>query len=205
MRSYHVITPFSRFSNLTRMIRMLEPMGVVWHPILDEGLPFDIKFPQPWILKGYCPPKEPFWQFWSDCLNRFVAAGDLNPDARYCLLNDDDFYEPDFFEKIDKHDGEVVICSMKRGDHTPAAPGTDHAHGTNTLEAKPESMNVGYVGAEQMIVSGRVFATCHWVEHMAADGINICEVIARNTVDWAPEAFVWFNYLESGRYDSLPI
>lgn len=204
MRNYHALTPFSRFQNLEKLIRLLEKMPVTWHVIFDEGLPFDIHFNQSWIQKSYCPRSEPFWSMWADALNRFISAGRIDPNGFYCILNDDDLYEPDFFHKIEQHTGEVIICSMKRGDHTPPGTLPERAHGTDTLEAKPENMVPGRVGAEQMIVSGRVFQTCGFSNSVCADGECIAKVCSQNGVDYAPEAFVWFNALEPGRWDSLP-
>ena len=198
---YHVLTPLRRLENLESLIRMMRPTPVIWHPIFDEGLPFDVTFPENWICKGYCPRSAPFWSMWADSLNRFIHAGRLEPDHRYLILNDDDFYEPDFFAKIDKVDGDVLICSMKRGQHIPPGVSPERAHGTDTLEAKAESMVVGRVGAEQMIASGRVFERYGFNNSIAADGERIVRIIAENPVQYVPDAFVWFNYLEPGRWD----
>jgi hypothetical protein len=200
MRTYHVVTPFSRFENLERIVRMLEGRPVMWHPIFDEGLAFDVEFKQDWIKKSYSPKSVPFWLMWADSMNRFITAGGLVQDDRYCILNDDDFYEPDFFDKVDKHDGELVICSMKRGHHTPAGVAAERAHGTDTLTGRPEEMCVGRVGAEQIIVSGRIFATMGFTGGVAADGECIVQTAAKHPVDYCPEAFVWFNFLEPGRW-----
>lgn len=202
---YHVITPLGRLQNLERLIRMLEPMQQVrWHVIFDEGLPFDVSFSghtQRWITKGYCPRSSPFWSFWADAQNRFISAGPLVDDDRYCILNDDDAYEPGFFDKLDRHTGEVIVCSMKRGQHIPAGVAADRAHGTDTLEAKPESMGVGRVGAEQMITSGRVWAKYGFTNTITADGERIVKVVAENEVNYVPDAYVLFNRFENGRWD----
>ena len=200
--TYHVLTPLKRLENLERLIDMLQDKPVFWHPIFDEGLPFDVHFPHHWIQKGFCPRSAPFWSMWADSLNRFIHAGRLDADSRYLILNDDDFYEPDFFSKIDIVDGEVLICSMKRGQRIPPGVTPERAHGTDTLEAKPESMVVGRVGAEQMVAAGRVFERYGFNNSIAADGERIVRIIAENRVQYVPEAFVWFNYLEPGRWDT---
>lgn len=207
IRTYHVLSPFNRFENLRSLIDMLAGQRsprfeLRWHPIFDEDLPFAIHFPQSWITPGYCPPSRPFWSMWADALNRYISSGPLHPEHRYCILNDDDAYEPEFFEKVDKVPGDILIVGMKRGHHIPAGVIPERAHGTETLEARPEAMAVGHVGAEQMICSGRVFERYGFNNSIAADGERIVKIITEEKiVSYVPEASVWFNYYEPGRWD----
>ena len=200
--NYHVVTPFRRFQNLEALLNMLTPMPVLWHLLLDEGLPFSLRLPA-WCTVYSCPKSEPFWSYWADSLNRFISRGfvDQNPKSRYLILNDDDFYEPDFFDKIDKRDGEVIICSMIRGHNIPAGVIPERAHPTHTLTAAPESVQVGHIGAEQMVCSGRIFSAYGFNNTIAADGERICKIASENPPEFAPEANVWFNYLEPGRWN----
>lgn len=209
MNRYHIVTPLARLQNLELLIENIKSQRrpqfeIVWHPILDEGLPFDISFSQHWVQKGYCPRAQPFWSFWAYAMNRFIDALKdtwLLKD-RFCVLNDDDAYEPGFFEHIDKVEpGDLMIVSMKRGHHTPTGVTPDRAHGTNTLEAKPESMQVGHVGAEQIIASGGIWMDYAFNNTIAADGERICEILKTHTPVYVPDAFVWFNYFEPGRWD----
>lgn len=199
--SYHVVTPFRRFENLEPLVNMLRGTPVTWHPIFDEGLPFDIHFPYPWIEKGYVPRSQPFWSLWADSLNRFIAAGRLNPRDRYMILNDDDGFEPEFFKKLDTHDGDILVVSMKRGHHTPAGVAPERAHGTETLIAAPENMQVGGVGAEQMICTGEIFERYIFNNSISADGERIIKVVTENPTVYVPDVFVHFNFLEPGRWD----
>lgn len=205
IRTYHVLTPFNRFENLNRILGMLagqrkSTFEIIWHPIFNDDLRFGFHFPQRWVVPGYVPPSLPFWSCWADAMNRYISAGPLDPEARYCILNDDDYYEPDFFAKIDGHQGEVIVCGMKRGDQIPPGVIAERAHGTNTLEARPEFVAVGSIGAEQMITSGRIWGAYGFNNTIAADGERIVKVCAENPVEFAPEAYVWFNYLEPGRW-----
>lgn len=212
MNHYHVITPLGRLTNTAALIRNLESQrrpqfDLTWHPIFDEGLPFDLAFPQHWITKGYCPPCKPFWQFWAHAMNRFLRY--VEPNDFYCVLNDDDLYEPAFFEHLDLvRPNEVMIVSMKRGHHIPAGVEPERAHGTNTLEAKPESVQVGHIGAEQLICRGHIWGCYEFNDTIAADGERICEIVGTrpdcSPVTYVPDAFVWFNRLEPGRYDHDP-
>ena len=203
-RTYHVITPFRRFENLEAQYRMLQDMPVRWHLILDSGLPWEPVFGLhggSWIQKGFCPRSAPFWSFWADALNRFISSGPLEPEDYYGILNDDDAYEPDFFHKLDRHTGDVIVASMKRGHQIPPGVIPERAHGTDTLEAKPENMQVGRVGAEQLFCKGKIFEKYGFNNTITADGERICAIVKDHPVDYAPEAFVWFNYLEFGRWN----
>ncbi len=201
---YHIITPFARFENLRKIIDMLAPKDVSWHPIMDEDLPFRFRFDQFWIVPSYCPVIQgPFWSKWRHAINWFLDTSIVYPTDRWCILNDDDFYEPDFFEKITTHKADVVIASMKRGHHIPPVTDPVRAHPTSTLIAAPENMVPCGVGIEQMIVSGRILSGVRLEDNAYADGMLISSVVKNNEVDYAPEAFVWFNYLEPGRWDHL--
>jgi len=197
---YHIISPLARFQNLPKLIEMLSVTPAIWHPIMDEGLPFTIQFHHPWIKPSFCSPASPFWKFFAKALNRFVDAGRIFDDHRYMILNDDDGLEPDFFKKLDEHDGELLIVGMKRGDKIPAGLPAERAHGTSTLEAKPENLEIGKVGAEQMISSGRILRTCHWEDNISADGMNIIETCKRHKPAFVPDCYVKFNFLEEGRW-----
>jgi hypothetical protein len=211
MNHYHVITPLARLQNLEAVIENLRAQrrpqfDLTWHPIFDEGLPFDIHLPQPWIQRGYCPRVKPFWLFWAHAMNRFMNSGDIDFTHHYCILNDDDLYEDGFFEHIDKVvPNDAMIVSMKRGHHIPPGVAPERAHGTETLEAKPEMMRVGYVGAEQLICQGRIWASYPFNLTVAADGERICQIISDlvpvNPPTYIPDAYVHFNYLEPGRWD----
>lgn len=208
IRTYHILTPFSRFENLRSVIDMLAAQRspkfeIQWHPIFDENLPFAVHFPQRWITPGYCPPSKPFWSCWADALNRFISAGPLEPESRYCILNDDDAYEPGFFDKVDQAVGECVAVSMKRGHRTPAGVAPERAHGTGTLEAKPDRMIPGQVGAEQLICTGRIFEKHGFQNRIDADGYRTMDIVNEDPprVVYLADAFVLFNYFEPGRWD----
>ena len=203
--TYNVITPVTRFENLTKLINLLEPMKVNWHVITDTSLGWRPAFPnQRWINQWTCPNTEV--EFWKRCnfsinwfLNHFVHT---RPESeRWCILNDDDAYEADFFEKVDKHDGDLVICSMERGHHTPAGVDPVRAHGFTKLIAAPEYMHPGYVGVEQAIVSGTIIKGTRLPLAPAGDGEWIEWMVANHKAEYAPEANVLFNYFEPGRWD----
>lgn len=199
--NYHVVTPYARFQNLVPQIRMMEPFKVYWDLLLDDDTPFRIWVPGDWVRVFYFPPVKPFWKAWQMHLNRYITTVPIIDEDRYCVMNDDDAYEPGFFDKISKHSADIVLCSMLRGQRTPPEAEPVHAHGTETLVACPENVQVCHIGCEQMICSGRVFSTIRFAEHQNADGMAIVEACSKHRVEYAPEAFAWFNYYEPGRWN----
>lgn len=194
---YHVVTPFSRFQNMNAMGAVLQRENVHWILLVDAEIPVVVLYPKFPCQVFRFPHAEPFWRAWRNHLNAFIKLNMIEDGDRYIILNDDDFVEPGFFKKLDAVPGEFLICSMKRGQHTPS---NSHGHGTDTLMACPENVKVCHVGCEQMIVSGRLFKTIHFADDICADGMAIVELAKRHPPAFVPDAYVWFNYLEPGRW-----
>ena len=201
--TYHVVTPFSRVQNLRRQLEMMTRFGVEWDLLIDANSRMKRSLPN-WVRIFSFQPQQPFWRAWAHHLNQYISTVPIIPDDRYCILNDDDFYEPGFFSKLDQHNGDVLICSMMRGQHVPLESGPLRSHPTDTLIACAENMKVGRVGCEQMICSGKVFSTLHFVDDPCADGMAIVDASKRYPVEYVPDANVWFNYLEPGRWTQRP-
>jgi len=199
---YHVLTPLHRIENAGKMLKMLEPQKVNWHVVMDVDEPFDLRFRRQWVHHYLCNTEGV--EFWARCnfsLNFAMGLMDWRDNDRYCFLNDDDAVEPGFFDKVDTADGEVVAVSMLRGNKTPDGVAAERAHGTNELVAAPENMKVGFVGVEQLIVSGRILRQCRLPIHICGDGQMIEYITQTNPVTYLPEAKVWFNYFEPGRWE----
>lgn len=195
---YHVVTPFNRFQNFPAMDKMLAEHGVHWELLIDDHIPFSLSVPSQRHQVYRFPHAEPFWRAWRNHLNAFIKLGIIEDNDRYIILNDDDFVEPGFFKKLDAVKSEFIICSMKRGQHTPP---NSHGHGTDTLIACRQNVKVCHVGCEQMIVSGRLFKTIHFADDICADGMAIVEMAKHHVPTFVPDAYIWFNYLEPGRWD----
>lgn len=200
--NYHVITPLNRFENVGRLIELLEPQRITWHVIQDAERPYYIQFPQGWIRSSILV-NEPgtFYERCNRSINKWMDHHRWVDEDRYCILNDDDAYEPGFFDKLRAFDEEVLAVSMMRGHHIPAGVSGERAHGTDTLVADPSNMKVGRIGVEQMIVSGRILRTCRLPLTIAGDGEMLTYIGATNPVKYVPDANVWFNYLEPGRWN----
>lgn len=208
---FNVITPLSRYENIKSLIQVLEPLNVTWHVITDSDASFRIFFDQEWIKHYICPNKEvQFWERCNHAINWFLDLGIVQDDQIYCILNDDDAYEPDFFEKIKKAkeiasksnmNSDVIICSMERGHRLPSTAVHPRMHPPTKLWAYPENMAVGGVGIEQIILTGKIISKYRLPLEAAGDGMFIMEILKDHQPIYVPQANVWFNYFEPERWN----
>jgi hypothetical protein len=202
---YHIVTPLGRYENLKKLHELLKPFNefVIWHIITDEDHPFRLSSLDKWIKIHICPNSNlEFWERCNGSINWWLDTYSLNPEQYYCFLNDDDAYEPDFFQKLNlyKDKKDICIVSMERGYNTP---GTGvRAHPTYKLFAHPSNMVVGGVGIEQIILKGKILKNYRIPLEVTGDGKFIAQVCANNNelVSYLPDICVWFNYLEKGRW-----
>lgn len=201
--TYHVITPLRRYQNAARLLELLEPQGIIWHPIMDDDGKFTLSFYPAWVAEQVVklPEGGTFFERCNTSINLWMDRHDWQPEDYYCILNDDDAYEPGFFDKIRRCSDDVIVPSMMRGNQTPADVSPERAHGTDTLLADPSNMQVGRIGVEQMIVKGRILKNCRLPLTIAGDGEMLTYIGATNPVTYMPDAYVWFNYLEPGRWN----
>jgi len=188
---YHVITPFSRMENYPVLKAMLDAQRVEWHVVVDEGSA--ATFP---CLR--CPRAPELWNPGGWIFNWFIRNEEIHDGDRYSYLSDDDFYEPGFFDKIDARAGEALVVSMNRGQHQTPNPG----YPADTLVGCPENIHHGKIGMEQIIVSGKVLRQHRHGRGADGDWDFISSVVHCHPPAFVPEAFVWFNYLEPGRWDA---
>lgn len=202
MKDHHIITPLNRIQNFSKLVTLLEPQKIQWHVISDLGSTV-VETDIPWVHSYVCPNVES--TFWGRCnyaINWFLNHHALRPNGMYSILNDDDAYMPGYFDKLREQSHPVIITSMQRGNKTPKDVIPERAHGTNTLVAAPENMKVGHVGVEQISVSGQILKNCRLPIHICGDGQMIEYIIAtQSQVVYLPECYVWFNYLEPGRWE----
>ena len=199
---YHVYTPVSRPKNMPALIKMLGEEGVTWHPVFDREADVSQLW-MPWIDPMFCPPITPGWFAGHYVANWFLDHVDWRDDDRYAILNDDDFYEPGFFRKIDAVEGDVLICSMKRGDASPPKSDTP-AQPCHTLIAAKENLSCGGIGGEQIVATGAAHRNYRYGPGFSGDWDMISAMLSDHEPTFVPEAFVWFNYLEPGRWKGGP-
>ncbi len=209
---FHVITPLARFENVPKLIAILKLQNIQWHVITDDDnkklLDFD---GEPWIHHSVCPNHSvEFWARSNNSINWFLETQYIVDDDYYCVLNDDDGYEHNFFQKlqteIEKHNPtDLIITSMKRGFQIPDNLPPVKQHPINTLVAAPENMVVCGVGVEQFFIKGKLLKQHRLPLTAYGDGELIVELVKQYKTLYLPHLFVLFNYLEPGRWDDKPV
>lgn len=185
---FAVVTPFSRFGNGDILIKHLEPFGIIWHPVVRDKDLHKQGWAEEWIRPLIYVDALTFDVCYAK-LNDFIASGLIENDVYYSFLNDDDFYEPGFFDKIrERCSGQepVIVVSMKTGNNS-------------TLIADRKTMSEGFVGLEQLIIRGDILKGLRFAEDShSADGKMAAQVAGG--AKYLPDVFVLFNYLELGRW-----
>jgi hypothetical protein len=195
---YHIVTAFSRPANFEPMYRMLEPMDVTWHLLVEETARLCLQSPAPWVKLEFYPAATDGFHPAHYLGNCFLQSG-LNPVERYQWLPDDTFLPEGFHVLIDRHPGEVVICTLDRGPHHP----NECAVNPRILNACPEKIARGYIAGEQMIFSGKVGKAHRFGSSYSGDFDFIQSVTNDCAPNFAPEAKVKYNFLERGRWDKV--
>lgn len=202
-----VLTPFSRKENKDFLIKVLE--GKCNWIVLQAIGETDYNFPI-WVTVKHYPASGKGLS--NQLLNAFFKeAGD---ETQYLTLCDDDSVEDGFFDKIP--DADVVCVSMQRNDVvTPHAVWDDWKEkryhiekGIDVLVAAPENMKVARVGGEQLICKGKVLKQFSYTlddstTDVPGDFAFIRDVIEKYPPVYVPEAKVYFNYFEDGRWQSF--
>lgn len=183
---YHVYTAMWRLKNIPRLVSFLAPLGITWHLTYDKGVSYahpDL----PWIKAMTAEPPPPGWHpsSWKD--NWFLDHTQIDDLGRYCHLSDDDWYEPEFFQKLDRHDGDVLIVTMQNGP-TPEGP-------RQTLHARPECVRGGRIGAQQLIACGYIARFFRYGKAYAGDWDFISAITQVHPPEFVPEASVYWNHL----------
>lgn len=189
-----IVTPFGRVENKQILISHIWGMNVKWAVLTD----LDTDFP-PWVrvhkffsAPGHISPT---------CMMNHFIQNYLEDEEQYCFLMDDDFFEDGFFTKIPNAD--VVIVSMLRGDHEIATADPTGCHPTFPLIAMPRNMRPYRVGLEQLIVKGKILRKYKSAPRIPGDGVMIAEIVKNEDVTYVSDAYVLFNYLQDGRWDSF--
>lgn len=193
---YHILTPFTRKENLRLILANFKRPDVIFHPLIDRA----IEFPkEDWIEPFMFVPspgiKHPMYNIW----NKFIESGKLIDDEYYLFISDDDFLEPKFFEKLKNINTDVILVSMKRGDNR-----TKSGHGTNTLIPNRRRLGRSWIGTEQLVVKGKIIKNERFRDWQNADGYligGLWRKYPQNIFTFKTDAFVWFNYLEPGRWN----
>lgn len=179
-------------------------MGIFWHLIYEpQHAPEFTPVVGSWVSGCPCPPPEPGWFPGHWKFNWYLNSLKWDVEARYLLLSDDDLLASDFFTRMDAVDGDVLIASMKRGDHAPGQNGIP-AYAPTTLLASPSNLGLGGIGGQQVMMAGWAYRRYRLGPGMCGDWEMIAGVLRSYVPVFVPEAFVLFNALEPGRWDKIP-
>lgn len=156
---------------------MLEPHGVIWHPITHAF----VRFPKKeWIqpiqveIPEECA-KEPCYSK----VNQFIEAG-LVDEHYYCVLCDDDSFGTGFFDEIHKYPSDIIIPSVYEPKH-------------GLLLACAENMKPSRCSFQQLVIKGRILKNYRYNNFCQADGQLLERVFMENEVKFAPSALVLAN------------
>lgn len=197
MIKYHILTPFSREENTKLILKNFKKPNVIFHPLIDK----DIEFPkEKWIEPFRVMPdatkKHPMYDIW----NKFIGSEKLIDEDYYLFISDDDFLEPKFFDKLKGINTDIILVSMKRGDN-----GTKSGS-ANTLIPNPRRLRRSWIATEQLIIKGKIIKNERFLDWHNADGYLIGSLWRKYPHDiftFKTDVFVWFNYLEPGRWNSF--
>ena len=203
----HILTPFTRFENLPFYIENLSKLKIIWHPILEKP---DDRFNLPWIEPFYCQNKTTRGDVMYYKLNMFFVDGDIVDNDKYFIMNDDDWFDPTIIDKLSTMPDPIIFVSMKRGHNYLGG------HPTVTLLASP-NVHIGTIGVEQYILNGTILKQIRFNSNTdlstgfppnrqgSADG-HLAELLMKLfSVRYEPDLFMYFNWLEKGRWNKEEI
>ncbi len=200
-----VITTFSRPENKELLTKFYEGK-CKWVILQVEGEP-EYNFPS-WVTVKRYPIKNKI-SISNQLLNQYFD--ETEDETQYIVLCDDDLTEDSFFNKIP--DADVVCVSMQRNDFYSKHGVWDnwetktghYEYGMDILYAHPDNMQVARVGGEQLICKGEVLKQFKYgmddsTALLPGDFTFIRDVMTKYPVTYVPNAFVYFNYTENGRF-----
>lgn len=200
----HLVIPFYRQENKNSLIELYRPMRAILHPIMFEDE--NTEWNESWIDPVVIPMKSSavkgvvisnFKRNW------FIKNCPINDNDYYVTVDDDDSYESNVFDEIKKHDDDIVIISMKRGNHIPQGVNPLRKYCTNTLEAAPENVQIGEISGQQSFVKGHIFKAHLFDEQSGTWDGEMAEHHKESgeQITYRSDLYAKFNYFEPGRWD----
>jgi hypothetical protein len=198
MKNVHVVMPFSRPYMIEELIRIFGKERL--NLLIFENQVFECSsdWPIP-IIVSYQKVKEDICYH---KINQFIKTNIIVDDDYYWCMCDDDSIEDGVLSAIENMNNDITFISMKRGDAVPEGLPLLSQHPTNTLYANPESICIGGIGLEQMIIKGKIFKKLLFnVRSHTADGQMAMFLKDRYPIKYEPNLFVLFNYFQEGRWN----
>jgi hypothetical protein len=210
---YNIITPAKRTWNFQSLIDALKPQNVQWHLICDAEDFEKYDSSENWIHRHVhninLDRNGPHYTRVYLLVNWFLDNVGVKEDQMYQYLTDDDSIEPNFYSKIDNAintiDGEtanLVIVSMDRGQRCP--DDNEYKYGAFKEIASAEEIEAHGVAFERYIFKGCLVKDHRFpTDTLFGDSIFSQQLFLQNREKTIilPDNFVWFNYLQPGRWD----
>jgi len=206
----HVLTPFYRDYLAPTLIHYLEPMGIIWHPIVtvEERWPTVAqakghKKQKYWIHPLVVPKLAPGMNAFKK-INDFIEMRHIVDDDYYGFMCDDNMYSPNFFDVIRQQTAKILMFSMYRGDTVPDRKGEVPHHATTLRIAEPWDVRHGNIDIMQYIIKGEIFRKYRFdvYDHAYSDG-HYAERLKfqhPDDIQFLPNLYCFFNYFQPGRY-----
>lgn len=187
MKKIHLIMPFSRRHLKDKLIQYYEPMDIIIHQIMyksEKYIDFKRKWVKPCIISD--KPSDKSINIGNHAVNCFIKDHEFTDNDYYIITPDDDMFNSDVFNKIKKMDNDIIVISMDRGKLTSYK---------QMLYAEQKYMRVGYVGAEQVFIKGKIFKELKYDDtDCCGDGVVIESLKEKYDFRYEPKLFVKFNY-----------
>lgn len=212
-----VLTPATRPENWPLLRDNLAAHDVLWVPILTadpvKGVDLSGLEYRDWMQPLTWAPGDgdACYEKLNYAMQQLAYQND--PEMWYLTLADDSLYPAGFFETVraalstpEAQNAAVAIVSARRGHNTPTPGG----HSTTDLPADPRNMRFGCITLEQIILRGQaIIDGFRWDEHNSCtDGTSAEALLAQygptGQIVYINPAYVLFNALEPGRWNSLP-
>lgn len=194
---FHLLTPFSREENKEAILKNFHRPEVIFHPIINKPIEFPHEdWIRPFTFTLLPNLKWPYYY----ALNKFIDANEFVDDEYYQFINDDDFMEPDFYQKLEGITTDFIVVSIKRGN--TMAPNLKYS--INTLTARSGCMGSRYMAGEQFILKGKYLRGYQFQQIHIADGKLSSYMWGKyphKDFTFVKNAYIWFNYLEPGRWN----
>lgn len=204
----HVLTPLARLENYGKLAGMLKADGVAsWNLLLDHRQKVDLPDFGGWArFHTYGIPLN--GHPGAILINRALRDFDFIPEDWYCWLCDDDWLQPQFTYSLQEPEGQLIVCSMHRGDQVPAVPSQPGhpGHPTWPLIANPMSLHYGGISFQQGIMRGdmiRDYRSRTEIHALDPNEKALIEMARKYPTQYRPEVFIWLNYLEPGRWNHV--
>jgi hypothetical protein len=194
----HIICPFYREHLLPTLIKYLEPMNIIFHPVITpiENVPIQ----KDWI-KPLVTPIDAYVIAYEK-INKFIENYKIEDNDYYGFMGDDDMYSPGFFDVIREQTANILVYSLLRGDQVPEDNIEKHPI-YPLIISKLSDMQVCNIGLLQYIVKGHILKQTRFNSgHKWGDGMYAEMLRDRfpNEIKFLPDLFAYGNYLQLGRY-----